>query len=110
MALTIQEQLHQGLFLDPPIGHQGPFTLAIEALTGDDKGMEERELDLLQWGVTFGAAFAIARQEDPWESTESVARRALEAARLAWLRFDGLMPSRSREDEGNGTQPLTAVD
>lgn len=42
------------------------------------------ELDLLEWGATYGLAFGIARAEDPWASDEEIAERALAAARAAW--------------------------
>jgi hypothetical protein len=94
MALTIEQRLRQGLFLESPIGYKGPFDVALAALLGpDDDRPDERDVELLDWGVTFGATFAIARQEDPWESTQSVAVRALDPAESAWQRYSGDMPS-----------------
>ncbi len=62
---------------EPPRGENGYFT--------------SFELDLLQWGATYGLAFGIARGEDPWESDEEVAERAITAARTVF-----------REDSGPG--------
>ncbi len=45
------------------------------------------ELDLLDWGAIYGLAFGIARTEDPWESDEDVAERAITAARTVFYRW-----------------------
>ena len=45
-------------------------------------------MDLRDWGMTFGLAYGIARGEDPYESNESVAQRALDAARMVWKGWD----------------------
>lgn len=47
----------------------------------------EYEQSLRAWGLMFGIAFGIARCEDPWESVESVAARAYEAAWPKFLEF-----------------------
>jgi len=47
------------------------------------------ELDLRDWGLVFGLVFALARSENPWESTPSVAARALEIARTVYLEWSG---------------------
>lgn len=43
--------------------------------------LSDLELDLLDWGFTYGAAWALARAQDPDEPAASVADRALRAAR-----------------------------
>jgi hypothetical protein len=43
-------------------------------------GLSERELDLTDWGFAFGVAWARARERDPHEAGEAVAREALEVA------------------------------
>lgn len=53
----------------------------------DDGQLTPFELDLRSWGLTVGIAYGIARGEDPYESDEDVARRALEAARAAYDRW-----------------------
>lgn len=55
---------------------------------GDD--LSAFELDLRDWSVLFGLAYGIARGEDPYESNSSVARRAAEATRIAWQRWNGV--------------------
>jgi hypothetical protein len=47
------------------------------------------ELDLIDWGAIYGLAFGIARAENPWESVESVAERALAAAWPKFLAWGG---------------------
>ena len=42
--------------------------------------LSELELDIGDWGFTYGVAWTVARAEDPQESDESVADRALDAA------------------------------
>ena len=55
----------------------------------------EFELDMRDWGFTYGVAYGIARGEDPYEPEELVRDRAIEAARLAWQRWAGASsPSR----------------
>jgi hypothetical protein len=43
-------------------------------------GLSERELDLTDWGFAYGVAWARARERDPQEAGEAVAREALEVA------------------------------
>jgi hypothetical protein len=47
------------------------------------------ELDLLDWGFTYGAAWALARAQDPDEPDRSVADRALRAAREVFRLYCG---------------------
>ncbi len=47
------------------------------------------ELDLLDWGFTYGAAWAFARAQDPDEPDEAVADRALGAARQVFRLYCG---------------------
>jgi hypothetical protein len=42
--------------------------------------LSERELDLTDWGFAYGVAWARARERDPHEAGEAVARGALEVA------------------------------
>ena len=42
--------------------------------------LSELELDIGDWGFAYGVAWAVARGQDPQESDESVAARALDAA------------------------------
>jgi hypothetical protein len=45
------------------------------------RDLSDFEQDLREWGVVYGAAYGIACSESPFESAESRAERALEAAR-----------------------------
>lgn len=48
--------------------------------TNGSEDQYQHELDLVDWGVTFGMAFALARLEDALEPVECVAYRARQAA------------------------------
>jgi hypothetical protein len=50
----------------------------------DDEGLNQFELDCRDWGFIFGLSFGIARGENAYESNESCAERALEAAQTAF--------------------------
>jgi hypothetical protein len=39
--------------------------------------------------MVYGLAFAIARQENPWEAGDTVAKRALDAAKIAYEHHGG---------------------
>lgn len=41
------------------------------------------------WGCIYGMAFGLARNEEPCESTESVAQRAYDAAWPVFVEFNG---------------------
>jgi uncharacterized BrkB/YihY/UPF0761 family membrane protein len=51
--------------------------------------MSDLELDLGDWGYTYGVAWAVARAQDPHESDESVTARALAAARQVFRLYCG---------------------
>ena len=51
--------------------------------------MSDLELDLADWGFTYGVAWAVARAQDPHESDDSVAERALAAAREVFRLYCG---------------------
>jgi len=61
----------------PSSGHAEPTALAHDAADWTT----ERDVDFIDWGLTFGAALGIARGEDPYESTDDVCARAMSAAR-----------------------------
>lgn len=67
-------------------GHFGPGK-------GEDECLTMFELDLIDWGLTVGLAYGVARAEDPFERVQSVVERAAQAARAAyarWASFDGM--------------------
>lgn len=47
------------------------------------------ELDLSDWGFTYGVAWAVARAQDPYEPDDSVAQRALDAAQEVFHTYCG---------------------
>ena len=51
--------------------------------------MSDLELDFGDWGFTYGVAWAVARAQDPQEPDESVAARALAAARQVFRLYCG---------------------
>ena len=51
--------------------------------------MSDLELDLADWGFTYGVAWAAARAQDPHESDDAVAERALAAAEQVFRLYCG---------------------
>jgi uncharacterized BrkB/YihY/UPF0761 family membrane protein len=78
------------------------------------------ELDLSDWGFTYGVAWAVARAQDPHEPDASVAQRALAAAQEVFKTYCGIddwadrigraTPSaeRGRAGSPNGQRPAPA--
>ena len=87
-AMSLEEKLRSILMADDtgkgPIGQCGAWPRWAE-----DIYLTETEADLRDWGLVYGMAFAIAREQDPWESVESVAKRALEPAQRAYRQWGG---------------------
>ena len=83
-AAYITERLRALLHLDDTDG-------VMEVLEKYPRGVElsEFERDLRDWGFVFGMAFAMARGEDPWETNQSVAERALMPAFAAYSDWSG---------------------
>ncbi|HZO58998.1 MAG TPA: YihY/virulence factor BrkB family protein [Solirubrobacterales bacterium] len=77
-----------GRALQNDVAHDGmlsPIALAEE----ETAGMSDLELDLADWGFTYGVAWATARAQAPEESEEQVAERALGAAREVFRMYCG---------------------
>lgn len=83
-AMSIEQRVRETLMQDD--NGAGPVQRAWGEAPGD---LSERERKLCDWGLIFGACFALAREENPWESIESVAQRALEPARAVFRSHDG---------------------
>ena len=64
--------------LDNDVAHDGLLRPMLDS--GRVGELSEFELDLGDWGFTYGVAWAIARTQNPDESDHSVAERALVAA------------------------------
>jgi hypothetical protein len=52
----------------------------LEAVSADREGLSEVELDLTDWGFTYGVAWARARERDPSGAESAIAHEALSAA------------------------------
>jgi uncharacterized BrkB/YihY/UPF0761 family membrane protein len=77
-----------GRALQSDVAHDGmlsPVALAAE----ETAGMSDLELDLADWAFTYGVAWAEARAQNPSDSDERVAARALAAAREVFRRYCG---------------------
>ena len=57
--------------------------------TGGDPALSELELDLADWGFTYGVAWARARERAPGGPDEAVAREALDAAERVFRAYTG---------------------
>lgn len=80
---TIAERVYTVLSMDE--GTNGPLDHCHRPLLKTVGGsLGTFELDCIDWGLTYGIAYALARAEDPFERQESVAGRAEEAARIAY--------------------------
>ncbi len=74
--------------LQNDVAHDG--LLSPLAADGEEAArMSDLELDLGDWGFTYGVAWAVARAEDPQEPDDSVAARALAAARHVFHLYCG---------------------
>jgi hypothetical protein len=74
----------------------------LSVMDGDDGArLSERELDLTDWGFAYGVAWARARERDPEEGGEAVAREALQAAGTVFRDY-AAEAEWAREPRGNG--------
>lgn len=91
---TISERIRALLSLDDmgegPVGVCGKHPRGIH--------LSEFERDLMEWGLVYGMAFAMARSEDPWETIESVAARAFMPALAAYTDWSGDMAKPDRNE------------
>ncbi len=89
--MTLDEKVHTVL-----VDERGPIEGCAE---GVPNGLSEFEADLLDWGCAYGIAFGLARAEEPCESNESVAKRALDAAKVAHGRYGSIHERRDGLEE-----------
>ncbi len=83
IAIAVRELLH-------PHGNGGP---ALEAVGQEPAGdLSEREMDLRDWGLLYGVAYAEARHADPDGDERESARLALAAAREVNVWWSGSEP------------------
>jgi hypothetical protein len=72
-----------------------------------DASLSELELDLADWGFTYGVAWARARERAPGGPDDVVAQEALDAAERVFRAYtDGDdWTQRAMQDRSNGTSP-----
>ena len=66
-------------------------------------GLSALELDLSDWGFTYGVAWAVARAQDPHEPDASVAQRALAAAQEVFHIYCGTDDWADRIDQSSSS-------
>ena len=59
----------------------------LSVVRADKEGLTEMELDLADWGFTYGVAWARARERTPAEPDDAVAAEALEAAQRVFRAY-----------------------
>jgi hypothetical protein len=59
----------------------------LSVVRADREGLSEMELDLADWGFTYGVAWARARERTPAEADDAVAAEALEAAQRVFRAY-----------------------
>lgn len=59
----------------------------LSVVRADREGLSEIELDLADWGFTYGVAWACARERTPAEADDAVAAEALEAAQRVFRAY-----------------------
>ena len=71
--------------------------------SGNGGALSERELDLTDWGFAYGVAWARARERDPGEAGDAVAREALQVAENVFRAYAAEAEwARARKDNGRG--------
>lgn len=72
-----------------------------------DAGLSELELDLADWGFTYGVAWARARERAPGGPDEALAREALDAAERVFRAYTAGddWTERAVRDRSNGSPP-----
>ena len=69
--------------------------------SGNGGALSERELDLTDWGFAYGVAWARARERDPGEAGDAVAREALQVAENVFRAYAAEAEwARERKDNG----------
>lgn len=82
-ASEIERKLHHVMFTDDT--GRGVFScVRAHPAWAEHKPLTEPEEDLRDWGVVYGMAFALMREQEPWEPLEDVAARAVD---VAWRMF-----------------------
>ena len=99
-AQPLAEEVGEALRSDA--ANEGMFSVM---RTEGDPALSELELDLADWGFTYGVAWARARERAPGGPDEAVAREALEAAERVFRAYAGSddWTQRAIEERSNGT-------
>jgi hypothetical protein len=85
---------------------EGPFGVCGNFPHGARGTLTQFELDMRDWGLVYGMASAMIRAEDPWETIDSVAARALAPAMHA---FRDVCDDFHERTELNAAQEVVAV-
>lgn len=93
-TMTLQEKVHAIVFA----GDNVSLYETADKQPGGQVQLNEFEMDLRDWGTVFGVAVGLARTEEPCESLESVAQRALEAAWPVWLESNSGFKKADRDE------------
>lgn len=104
---TTEEKL-RSLLSQNGEAHHGPTEELHGVAARGGTSLTEWELDLLDWGFVYGMAFALCRDEEPWESLENVSRRAHDVAREAHVSWGGVPCSHPRPDFATDHEGLPA--
>lgn len=97
---TLAERVYCLLAKDDPAGGRGLLDRCHKPVIKQLGGgmLTTHELDLMDWALTMGLAFGLARVEDACECEESVAERAYSAARAAYDDWGGGIGSMVRPE------------
>lgn len=111
MPMTLEQKVYAILSTDDT--GAGPLSRAHEKalFTGDE--FNEHEHDLVDWGVAYGIAFALARTEEPLAPEDLVARWAQQAAWRACVVFGGpfnRQPQGATEDDRRAVHYEGSID
>lgn len=89
---------------------RGPIEYAHEGWEQQSKTpLSAFELNIRDWSLMLGLAYAIARGEDPYAPDDATAEKAIEAARAAWNRFDPALATVKRYENAEAVS-LMAMD
>lgn len=87
-TMTLHEKV-RAVFMTDTVSDAALNGAHAQPAAADLHPLSQWELDLRDWGAVYGVAFGIARTEEPFESIESVAARALNAARTVYAEWGG---------------------
>ncbi len=87
--MTLQERLWA---IVSEQGSNGPVADATAAVPAGEATLTGWERDVLGWGFVYGAAFALARTDDPFAGEAAIVARAGDAAAAVFARWGEFGP------------------